>query len=309
MLHTPFYDPLITFEDNAANGPFGAFATDEKIKRSGEPLATLFGHKLYQPFGIPAGPVMTSKFVAAAFRFGFDVVVYKTVRSKALKSHPLPNVVPLTIDGNLTIEMSKQPLIAGTEYIEPLTITNSFGVPSADPDWWQADLAKAVNETPKGQLVIGSFQGTKGTTPQAFIDDYATTAKLVAETGAKVLETNLSCPNEGTGHLVCFDVDTTEKIVHAIKTAVPDKPLIVKIAYFPGFAHSAAPTSGVTDPKTPEVFRRSVQSSGEDEMLLAWVKRIGPLVEGISAINTIPAPIVDERGNQALPGQGRLVSG
>lgn len=280
MLHQPFYDPALSFEDNAAHGPFGAFSTDEIFARTGEPTAELFGQKVWQPFGIPAGPVMAENHVAAAFHKGFDLVVYKTVRSKAVKSHPLPNVVPLTIDGDLTIERSKEPLIAGADYREPLSITNSFGVPSADPDWWQPDLAKAVQATPKGQLVIGSFQGTKGSTAQAFIDDYAATAKLMAETGVKVMETNLSCPNEGTSNLVCFDVDTTERIVHAIKSAVPNIPLIVKIAYFQ-----------------------------TDEALATWVSRIGPLVEGISAINTIPAPIVDAQDNQALPGQGRLVSG
>lgn len=280
MLHEPFYNPALTFEENAARGPFGAFATDERLERSGEPTVELFGQPLWQPFGIPAGPVMTSKHVAAAFRLGFDVVVYKTVRSQALKSHPLPNVVPLTIEGNLTIEQSGRPLVAGSDYREPLSITNSFGVPSADPDVWQPDLKRAVDETPRGQLVVGSFQGTKGLTPQAFIDDYGTTAKLVSETGAKVLETNLSCPNEGTGKLLCFDVDTTERVVDAIKSSVSERPLIVKVAYF------------------------------EDENnLRTFVERIGPIVEGISAINTIPAPIVDQQGNQALPGQGRLISG
>ncbi len=280
MLHEPFYNPALTFEENAARGPFGAFASSETFERPVEPATELFGQPLYQPFGIPAGPVMTSKHAAAAFRFGFDIVVYKTVRSKALKSHPLPNVVSLTIEGNLTIERAKQPLVAGTDYREPLTITNSFGVPSADPDVWQADLAKAVGATPKGQLVIGSFQGTnQGTTSQAFIDDYARTAKLVAETGVRVLEMNLSCPNEGTSRLVCFDIDATERIIHAIKTAVPDRPLIIKIAYF------------------------------DSNTLPTFVQRIGPLVEGISAINTIPAAIVNEQGDQALPGKGRLVSG
>ena len=34
-----------------------------------------------------------------------------------------------------------------------------------------------------------------------------------------------------------------------------------------------------------------------------------PYTAAISTINTIPAPVVDERGKQALPGKGRLSSG
>jgi len=40
-----------------------------------------------------------------------------------------------------------------------------------------------------------------------------------------------------------------------------------------------------------------------------FVKKITPIVQGISAVNTISAKIVDENGNQALPGEGRLQSG
>ncbi|HVG26557.1 MAG TPA: hypothetical protein VM865_03040, partial [Acidobacteriaceae bacterium] len=45
------------------------------------------------------------------------------------------------------------------------------------------------------------------------------------------------------------------------------------------------------------------------ERLQALVREIGPLVDGIACINTLPAQIVDASGAQALPGEGRLSSG
>lgn len=180
--------------------------------------------------------------------------------------------------------MSKDGLVADTEYTKPLAITNSFGVPSRDPDFWQRDLADTVAYAKKGQLVIGGFQGT--TNVEGSVDEYirnfARTARLVREAGAPVLEGNLSCPNEGTAHLLCFDTDRTERIVGAIRKEIGDTPFIIKLAYFEN-----------------------------QEQLRDFIARIGGMVDGIAAINTIPTKIFKDssRTEPALPGSNRLVSG
>lgn len=278
----PYYDPNLAFEANAEQGPFGEFASPTPYARPGTPQSSLFGHPLFQPFGIPAGPVMNAKFAQAAFRTGYDLVVYKTVRSTERPSHAWPNILPITLTGDLTIERATQPVTTMLEFRSPLSITNSFGVPSPNPEVWQPDMARALQSAGHGQLLIGSFQGTApmDRDQESFVTDYATAARLVAETGVPVLETNLSCPNEGTSHLVCFDVRVSEAIVRAITKAVPDRPLVVKVAYY-----------------------------ADDVTLRTFVERIGPLVAGIEAINTIPAEVVTPQGDQALPGSGRRVSG
>lgn len=58
-----FYDPHKTFEDNASNGPF--MSPDEYTSK-GEPSVTVLGVNVHTPFGIPAGPLMTSKHTTAA---------------------------------------------------------------------------------------------------------------------------------------------------------------------------------------------------------------------------------------------------
>ena len=282
MLDQPFYDPTKSYEDNYANGPFGPFAEGKPVSRDGQPSQTFLGQPVYLPFGIPAGPLINSHFVAAAFAHGYDLAVYKTVRSQAVACHPWPNVLGVQVEGDLTLAKAGLPLVAEPKYTEPISITNSFGVPSKDPKIWQADLKQALAAAGPGQILIASFQGTKSPdgNPEAFVADYGLTAKLVAETGVKIFETNLSCPNEGTANLVCFDIDTSEKIIQAIKQAIGDWPLIVKLAYF-----------------------------SDDDHLRKFVTRIGPLVAGLSAINTIAAPVVSPTGEPALPGEGRLRSG
>src|SRR3989344_1037501 len=107
MLQTPYYDPKRSYEENYSEGPFGAFADGKKYTNSGEPTYDFLGHKLYLPFGIPAGPLLNGKFVKAALDKGFDIATYKTVRSRQYPCHPAPNVIPVDVKGNLTLEQAQ----------------------------------------------------------------------------------------------------------------------------------------------------------------------------------------------------------
>ncbi|OGI67779.1 hypothetical protein A2738_00485 [Candidatus Nomurabacteria bacterium RIFCSPHIGHO2_01_FULL_42_15] len=291
MLHAPFYDPEKTYEDNFKNGPFGAFA-DKEISRFNQDINTkydFFGFKVNSPFGIPAGPLINGKFVQAALDKGFDIVTYKTVRSGKHPSHPWPNVLSVKIKGDLTLKKSEGKLVADHDFKDPVSITNSFGVPSFDPKFWQKDIKKISEKIREGQILVGAFQGTKrearlpdgqGQTKEEYINDFKRTARLLKEAGVKVMEVNLSCPNEGTNNLLCYDTVRSAEVIQAIKDEIKKIPLIIKISYFK-----------------------------DNEILKSFIKEVGPLVQGISAINTIPVEIVDKNGEQALPGEGRLRSG
>jgi dihydroorotate dehydrogenase len=282
MLLTPFYDPEKTYEENFEKGPFGVFADGEVLPNNSKQTFDFFGHTLNSPFGIPAGPLLNGAFVKSALDKGFAICTYKTVRSGKYPSHPWPNVLSVKIDGDLTLEKAQGQLIGDTNYHEPLSITNSFGVPSMDPNFWQKDLAEVANYARAGQIVVGSFQGTKkeGQSVPEYINDYRVVAQMLKDTGVKVMEVNLSCPNEGTNNLLCYDTARSVLVAKAIKGVIGDIPLVIKIAYFQ-----------------------------DVEALKNFVKEIGSIVQGISAINTIGAEIVDENGAQALPGEGRLKSG
>ena len=282
MKHTPFYDPEKSYEKNFEQGPFGDFADGKISRQRDKPAYEFLGQKVFLPFGIPAGPLLNGNYIKAAFAKGFDLAVYKTVRTHKYPCAQWPNVLSVKVTGDLTMQKAEGALVADHTYNHPLAITNSFGVPSFDPDFWQKDLREVVQQTKPGQVVIGSFQGTTNTDGDInkYIQDFKDGARLVKETGAKVLEVNLSCPNEGTAHLLCFDIERTNSIVEAIKNEIGEPPLIIKIAYFES-----------------------------DKQLEKLVTLLGNKVQAIAAINTIPAKIVDAAGNQALPGKGRERSG
>lgn len=285
MLHTPFYDPEQSYEDNFQHGPFGGFADGKTLQQDGTPQQSFLGIPVYTPFGIPAGPLVNGRFVTAAFRKGFDLPVYKTVRTAKKACHEWPNVVPVQVDGDLTMAKKENGLTATNTYTEPLAITNSFGVPSFDPDFWQEDMKQAVTSAGPGQVMIASFQGTnRGTGVEEFIADHVRAARLVQETGAKILEVNYSCPNEGTADLLCFDQKRVIEISARIKEEIGNLPLLVKFAYFE-------------------------KSDKDDTAFINYIAELSGIVDGFSVINTIPSAIYTKDGKQALPGDGRLVSG
>lgn len=265
---TPFYDPLLSYEDNYQHGPFGDFAKEPSTVIEADKPSNFLNFAVNTPFGIPAGPLLNAKYVKAALAYGFDLCVYKTVRTKAHKSHPLPNVLSIHPNGKLSHNLDT--VLADTNYEQPISITNSFGVPSFEPDVWQSDLADAVSAAKQGQYVIGSFQGTPGN-ESTLEKDYAIAARLVAQTGSPILEANLSCPNEGAHKLLCFDFDKVERIAKEIKNAVPDRPLFLKLAYF-----------------------------ANDDAVMPLLKKLNGVVDGFSTINTLSAKPVDRDGNPAL---------
>ncbi len=281
MLRTPFFDPKKTYHENWEQGPFGDFA-DGVVLDEGAPRFEFLGEKISYPLGIPAGPLLNGKFVDAALDKGWTVPVHKTVRSKTHPTNDWPNVLALKdFPGELSIERAQEPLVVIDEYTEPLSITNSFGNPSYEPEVWQADLRKSLAHAQRGQLVMCSFEGTKreGMTTEEYIEDWASGMKAIADTGVKVVEANFSCPNEGAATLLCFDVPKVKTVTTAIKERIGDTKLVIKIAYF-----------------QPEALRELV---GE----------VGTIVDGFAAINTIAAPVVNEDGSQALPGAHRVKSG
>lgn len=296
----PFYDVNRTYEDNYLQGPFGAFAKvlqedrGPSAAQSSAPVQTasgedFLGFHVNLPFGIPAGPLLNERFTTAAFRMGFDLAVYKTVRSRAWGCNAFPNVLavhPKNADGSLIPGSAEldEGVLADTRYELPISISNSFGVPSRDPDEWQPDMKKAIEAAGSGQLLVPSFQGSRvdGMDQDDYIADHVTTARLVCETGAGLMEMNTSCPNEGHNRLLCHDPHLVGRITEAVKNEIGDRPLVVKLAYIPNDADL-------------EIMVKETAAHGT--------------VQGFSTINTISAKLIDAHGNQALPGAGRDRSG
>ena len=70
------------------------------------------------PLGIAAGPLLNGRYVKAALDKGFDLPVYKTVRTRRYPAHAWPNVLAVHPHGNLPLDTA--PLVGDENYTEPL---------------------------------------------------------------------------------------------------------------------------------------------------------------------------------------------
>jgi dihydroorotate dehydrogenase (NAD+) catalytic subunit len=157
-------------------------------------------------------------------------------------------------------------------------------MPSRGPAFWVPDLEQTLKHERRGQLVIMAVVGTikPGAGPGDYYDDFAAAARLAAGTGAKAIEFNLSCPNVAGEGVLCYTPAAVREIARRVKEAVGATPLIAKLGYY---------------------------APDQDELLETVIRELAPYVAAVSAINTIPAPVVGADGHQALPGPGRLKSG
>jgi dihydroorotate dehydrogenase (NAD+) catalytic subunit len=276
----PTYDIGRSYDDNYADGPF--FTGELPPPPEGRPRYRFLDFVLNAPLGVPAGPLLNARWVALYARLGFDMPVYKTVRSGARKAHPAPNCMFLDDPGDLSAGRFGDRLTATNQAPDDptrISITNSFGMPSRAPEVWQADMEKARAACGSGQVFVASAVGTPDGSDLAA--DFARTAAMCREAGAPVVEINLSCPNVTSREGELFtDPEAAERVCRATAKALRGTPLMVKVGYY-------------VDAKA----------------MAAVMRAIAPHVQAVAGINTLSFEVVKRDGSQALPGPGRLRSG
>jgi dihydroorotate dehydrogenase len=243
----PTYRLDRSFEDNVAAGPAfdGPWPTVPDT-----PEKSFLGLPVRSRFGVAAGILGNSRWLATYARLGFDILTFKTVRSVPRLCGTPPNWVwldPASVaretdrpDGALVVTGKTPTRIADW------TMGGSFGMPSLAPDVWQDDLVRARAAVGPGQVLVVSVVGTADadTTEDAIVQDFADLARAVVARGAQVVEANLSCPNVGKREgQVFLDTPLAARIARAVKAAVPGVPVLLKI----GELRDAAPLAALID--------------------------------------------------------------
>ena len=144
--HPPIYDIQKSYEENAADGPFFSATIPNRTWPPEEKWIDFLGYPVASPIGVPAGPLLTSRWIALAGALGYDIPIYKTIRSKAHPAHPLPNMVYVDTHGMIDPARRQEParlVTTPSPQIEHLAVTNSFGMPSKSPTFLQEDIPKA----------------------------------------------------------------------------------------------------------------------------------------------------------------------
>ncbi|MBS0624428.1 MAG: dihydroorotate dehydrogenase [Verrucomicrobia bacterium] len=224
--HPAIYDIGKSYAVNAAEGPF----FQGQIPKRPHPNRWIdfLGFKVRSPIGVPAGPLLNSRWISLAGKLGYDLPVYKTIRSFAHPGHALPNMVYVETDGPRAAHQIGEP----PSDLSHLTVTNSFGMPSKSPDFLLEDIGRAQESLGEGQLLIVSVVGTPNH-GVSFAEDFVRAAMIAKEAGAKVIEANFSCPNVGKAEgCLYMSPESVGVFASALVKAIRPVPLILKVGLF-----------------------------------------------------------------------------
>ncbi len=275
------YDPHRTWRSNLADAP------SVPIKCYSTPPVpgdwTLCGLPMDSPLGIPAGPLLDARWLLHYANLGFDWLVYKTVRTAERECYALPNLVP--VDGP---QLESTGGVVKSAAAMRDTWAVSFGMPSQSPEQWRKDVTFARDNLPAKKVLVVSVVGTqdpavsnKEASLEQLADDFAQCAKWAAESGADIVEANLSCPNVSTSDGQLYQQPASAALVaERIREAIGTKPLVLKIGL--------------------------MQDSDTAKSLL---ERVAPFANGLAMTNSIAARVRGESGGYHFDGQPRGICG
>lgn len=241
---------------------------------------TFCGLPVASPLGIPAGPLLNSRWILFYARLGFDVLTYKTVRSGYRASFEPPNLLPVAAR-RLAAEGAELQAASGVSGYDTWAI--SFGMPSKAPATWQADVEAARKGLAARQVLSVSVVASpeEGWTITQLADDFAQCAQWAADSGAQVVEANLSCPNVCTKEADLYlDAEAAAEIASAIHNRISRTPLVLKVGLF----------------RTPE------QAD-------ALVRAVSAYADALSSTNSITATVRSENGRPLFGGLRRGIGG
>lgn len=281
----PAFDRRVPFEFNQEPAGYGWH----------DPLAPLptlrkrlLDFEVDFPFGVPAC-ILTYNYQAIGMfaSLGFDVLTYKTVRTQPFSGHPHPNwayatKVPDHFVPDSTVQVVAE-INAVPDTLEQASMVNSFGIPSMETEAWQEDIAKAKRVIRRGHQVlivsvVASSDISPTSQPDEIAQDFVRAGEMAKEAGADMIELNFSCPNTPDSPEIYRDPKMSAKISKAMFEALQPTPILMKIGY-------------LRRPLLDDVLKANQN----------WI-------QGIVAINTVSANVIDPRG-EPLFGPDRATAG
>lgn len=258
---------------NYANGPCfgGPFPEVPDV-----PEKDFLGFRVRSRIGVAAGLLLNSTWIECYARLGFDLLTYKTVRSAARPSYPLPNWVLVDAPGGIDVRRDQVLRVREGRWRGGASGTSAvcFGMPSMAPEVWRRDIQEAKRRIGRGQILIVSVVGTPTGEggADALIEDFARCATWAAAAGADVVEANLSCPNVCTAEGSIYeDAPLARRVALALRDALPSTPLLVKIGLL-----------------------------GSREAIATLYEALGTAVDGVVLVNGIARRVVREDGRPAF---------
>jgi dihydroorotate dehydrogenase (NAD+) catalytic subunit len=236
------------------------------------------GRPVGSPLGIAAGPLLNGRWILYYAALGFDVLTYKTVRSRPRACYPMPNLQPVAA---AQMRDAESALRAKAQMDGSWAV--SFGMPSKAPEVWRADVEATRRALPKSKILSVSVVATPetGWTTDDLAGDFARCAKWAVESGADCVEANFSCPNVASADAQLYQQPELAGVVAArLREAVGSKPLLIKIGH-------------VT----------------REDLAADLAKAVAPHAHALVMVNCISAAVMDAAHRPLFDGQTRGIAG
>lgn len=250
------------------------------------PSKRFFGLEVASRLGISAGLLLNARWIDFYARCGFDILTYKTVRSRRRACHPVPNW--LFVDAADAHALPQAPGAVraaprpGAGGYADWTSTVSFGMPSRAPAEWMADVALARSALAARQVLVVSVVASPmaGDTAEAIVADFGRLAAMAREAGAQAVEANLSCPNVSSAEGDLFlDAALSGRIAQALRQGAGTLPVLLKIGHVP-----------------------------DEPRLAALLRAVAGQASGLVIVNGVSRPVLRADGEPAF-GAGRRQAG
>lgn len=236
------------------------------------------GLPVASPLGIAAGPLLNGRWILYYAALGFDVLTYKTVRSRFRACYPMPNLQPVAAP---PLRDAAAVLSASTQMDGSWAV--SFGMPSRADDVWRADVEATRRALPGHKILSVSVVATPEPhwSRDDLANDFAQCAKWAVDAGADSIEANFSCPNVSSADGQIFQRPAVAGVVAAsLRDAVGRKPLLLKIGH-------------VTD----------------ESLATGLCRAVAPHVDTLVMVNCVSASVTDDAGRSMFDAQKRGIAG
>lgn len=230
------------------------------------------------PLGIAAGPLLNGRWILYYAALGFDVLTYKTVRSRMRACYPMPNLQPVAA---AELRDPQSALLCSAVMRGSWAV--SFGMPSKAPDVWRADIEATRRALPKDKILSVSVVATPEDdwTLDDVADDFARCARWAVESGADCIEANFSCPNVASADAHLYQQPEAAAIVaERLRQAVGSKPLLIKIGHV-----------------------------SEETLAAELSQSLAPHADALVMVNCIGATVVDAERRPLFDGAPRGIAG
>lgn len=323
------YDFSSTYRENLERGP--GFEGELPPLREALPRpCRLLDFELGSPFGIPAGLLLDSRWISLYARLGFDLLTYKTVRTRRQESLPFPNclfVGPEDFEEPSSGPPGRAPLAEGRRRASALLeeqaqggrqmLRSLIGEEEGPPVWQLSPGALPPRLRARLQLqprhlveitITNSF-GMPSRDPSVWQADMERSKSLLQK--GQILIASVvgsSDPREGLSGL-------TEDYVRCAMLAQEARADIIELNY--SCPNSSSKEGALyADPETSSHISGRVQRAlrgtplflkvgyfPHDEPLDAVVHANAPFVQGIVGINSVKLPVAGPDGEEVLPGR------